>query len=204
MERLFCLYLLIFFVSGRIPVSAQDKFTLNDYETRFPRWRVAANYGPSHISYDFGSYREWGYRTGFDIAYFGKDGDLFGWGIKYDHYQSFVPDEGYRLSNPFIGGTVHVRPDKDAGSNYWSFLMGLGYMGFQEKKVSQSVFKQSAVALCFDLGYDINITRNLYLEIMLSYMLGMVVTDYFEVEDEEVVFPPISRINIGIGLHVHL
>ncbi len=162
-------------------------------------WRVAAHGGVSYMEYGSGEFSEWGYHMGGDAIYFGKGKDnVIGFGIKYDLYQKM---NDYRISSPFIGGTIAFRGDKLPGSRYCFFMMGVGYMGFHgiQYGMQYGAWNESGIAFSLDLGCDFPVTPSLYLGIQISGIFGKSLTDYYEYEDN-IEYVGMSRINFSIGV----
>ncbi len=158
-------------------------------------WRIAIHGGISYMEYGSGEFSEWGYHIGGDAIYFGKRNDnVMGFGIKYDLYQ-YTKD--YRISSPYIGGTIVFRSDKLPGDRNCFFMFGMGYMGF--RGAQHDGWNESGIALSLDLGYDFSLTPKLYLGIQVSGIFGTSLTDYYEYEDG-IEYVGMTRVNISIGL----
>ncbi|MCK4661441.1 MAG: hypothetical protein KAT68_01140 [Bacteroidales bacterium] len=164
-----------------------------------------------------------GYHFGGDLTYYFKE--TMGIGFKYflfktsnSMYNIFVEDtNGNRkygkmsddLTISFIGPTFSTR--LLGGNNRNTFLMNfsLGHMGYSNDKIIVDSYKMSGntMGLAIELGYDIEISENLFLGFQISVISGTLFeykwndgtkTETIELENGE--YESLNRIDFSIGL----
>jgi len=200
----------------------------------YPHFRVAINGGLSYrtaklannIPSDFEKYMKElksGSHYGLDVSYFFSE--QLGLGIKYSVYNSRNEIDNVSVTRPdgstqygkmsdnisinFIGPFISTRLLN--GNKKKSFLMnfGIGYLGYKDNTVliNDYTIKGSTIGPCWDIGYDIGISKNLAIGFQLSYTIGAL--SQFDVSDgittktvklEKDSYESLSRIDLSIGL----
>lgn len=203
--------------------------------TGYPNFRLAINAGLAYrtakiadnVPSDFKSYMKdlkSGVSYSADISYFFSE--QLGFGLKYALFKSknsvsnvmvTFPDGSSEIgsmsdniSNSFFGPIFTTRLLNGSKNNAFIMSLGLGYMGYTNKSTlasSNYTIKSSTMGLCWDIGYDVGLSKNMSLGFQLSMYLGTLTK--YEISDgvttrtvklEEDSYESLSRIDLTIGL----
>jgi hypothetical protein len=200
----------------------------------YPHFRVAINGGLSYrtakladnIPSDFEKYvkeLKSGYHIGLDLSYYFSE--QLGIGIKYSVYKSKNEIDNVSVTRPdgstqygkmsdnisinFIGPFISTRLLNGNKKNSFLMNLGIGYLGYTDNTllITDYTIKGSTVGLCWDIGYDIGISKNLAIGFQLSYMIGTLTqydisdgTTTKTVKLEKNNYESLSRIDLSIGL----
>lgn len=218
----------------QIAVVPANKIISNEI---YPHFRVAINGGFSYrtakladdIPSDFENYMKelkYGYHYGLDLSYYFSE--QLGIGIKYSIYKSKNEIDNISVTRPdgstqygkmsdnisinFIGPFISTRLLNANKKNGLLMNLGIGYLGYKDYTVlvTDYTIKGSTLGLCWDIGYDIGISKNLAIGFQLSYMIGTL-TQY-DISDETTTKTvklkndnreSLSRIDLSIGLRLN-
>ena len=208
------------------------------YKEDFPRFRVAINGGWSYrtakiadnIPIEYDTYMrkiKSGYHYGGEVSYFFSE--PIGVGFKYYVSRSGNEMDNVSVINPkgetvygkmsddisicFVGSFFSTRLLNASKRNCFITNLGIGYLGYKDDcvLVNNYTIKGSTLGLCWDLGYDIGMTKNLALGFQLSYIIGTL-TQY-EVSDgnttenielDEGYYESLSHIDLSVGLRFNI
>jgi hypothetical protein len=212
-----------------------DKVVENE---AYPHMRFAINGGWSYrmakisdnIPSEFEKYMKdlkSGYHYGCDLSFYFSE--QLGFGFKYNHYQSknelenvtFTFQDGSTrsglmsddISINFIGPFFSTRLLDASKKNSFLLNLGIGYMGYTDNAVlvSDLTIEGNTVGICWDMGYDIAISKNLSLGFQVSYLMGTLtqyeVTQGMDVETvklEKDNYESLSRLDVSMGLRISL
>lgn len=200
----------------------------------FPKIRAALNVGWSYrtakmatdIPHGLKSYMDdlrSGYHFGLDASWFFSE--MFGGGLKFTTYRTTSTLENVSVTQSngqtaygkmsddmtinFIGPVFNSRLLSDSKKNSLLMNIGVGYIGYKDNAVLLSAYqlKSSTLGVCWEVGYDLGISKHLALGIQLSYLMGTltrvkmyqagsVTTIKFDEKDYE----DLSRIDFSVGL----
>jgi hypothetical protein len=218
-----------YYQTAEIPA---DKIVNNEI---YPHFRAAITGGWSNriakiskeVLDDFKSYMndlKSGSHYNLDFSYYFTE--LVGVGLKYSTYLSkneidnvyqTLPDGSTQYGKmsddiriDFIGPFFSMRYLNASKKNCFLMNFGLGYMGYKDKGivVSQNgAIKGYTAGFCFDIGYDMGISKNFALGIQLS-LFGGTLSQYDQsignhtetVKLEKDNYENLSRIDLSIGL----
>ncbi len=199
----------------------------------YPHLRIAINGGWSYriarladnIPSDFKPYMEdlkSGYHYGGDISYFFSE--QLGFGFKYYNYLSKNEIEIYvnqangttqygkmsdNISINFIGPSFSSRFLNQNKQNSFLLTLAIGYMGYKDDAtlITDFSLKGGTLGLCWDIGYDIGLSKELSIGFQLSFLLGVLreyeFSDNVKTETiklKESSYENLSRIDLSIGL----
>ncbi len=215
----------------QIPEVPADKVVGNEI---YPHFRAAINGGWSYrvakpadnIPSEFEQYMKdlkSGYHYGLDLSYYFSE--QLGFGFKYYNYHSKTEINNVYVTLPngssqygkmsddisinFIGPFFSTRLLGDNKKNSLLLNYGIGYIGYTDKAVLISDFtmRGSTFGFCWDIGYDIGLSKNFALGFQLSFMISTltqydlsdgVKTKTIKLEKDN--FESLSRIDLSIGL----
>lgn len=217
-----------FFQISEVP---SDKVGGNEI---YPHFRAGFNGGWSYrvaklaesIPSDFEQYMKdlkSGYHYGLDLLYYFSE--QLGFGFKYNVYRSKNNIDNVYVSRPdgstqfgkmsddisinFIGPFFSTRLLNANKENSFLFNLGIGYMGYMDKTVliTDYTIKGNTLGLCWDIGYDIGISKSMAIGFQLSYLIGTLTkyelndginTETIKLEKDN--YENLSRIDLSIGL----
>jgi|WetSurMetagenome_2_1015567.scaffolds.fasta_scaffold193259_2 hypothetical protein len=191
-----------------------------DYNRPLLRFRTAINLGfgyrTGHISEsvasDYVQYVEGlksGFHYGLDFSYTPHE-QLY-YGLKFNCHRAkndisnISDDISIYFLGPFFGSRYYnLKKDKCL-----LFNMGLGYVGYLDKCEYSYDFKikGSTIGACWDLGYDIDLSRKFALGFQVSYMVG-VLTQYKTIRDDHIEtyhlrrneYENLSHVDLSVGI----
>ena len=203
------------------------------YKEKYPRFRAALNGGWSYrlaklsnnIPSDFEQYSKElksGYSYGLDLSYYFSE--QLGFGFKYSNFNSkneidivsTYPDGSTlygkmsdNISINFIGPFFSTRFLNANKRNCFLMNLGIGYLGYKNDAIliSNYKLKGNTVGFCWDIGYDIGLSKNFALGFQASYTAGTLreyeLSDATKVQTiklDENNYENLSRIDLSIGL----
>ncbi len=201
---------------------------------QYPKFRFAINGGWStrvaklsdNIPEDFRQYSKElksGFSYGLDLSYYFFE--QAGFGLMYNVYRSqnsidnvnVISPTGYisgRISDDisigFVGAFYSTRLLNATKKNSLLLNMGIGYMGYKNNGVlisDYATLKGSTLGICWDIGYDIGISKNIAIGFQLSSLIGTLTkyelssrnkTEIIKLEKDN--YESLSRIDLSIGL----
>jgi hypothetical protein len=113
----------------------------------------------------------------------------------------------------FIGPLMGIRLLNRNKKNCLLLNLGIGYLSYKDKAVLiyNYTINGSTLGLCWDIGYDIGIYKNLIIGFQLSYMNGTLTqyklsdgihTDNIKLEKDN--YESLARIDLTIGIRFNI
>ncbi|HNW51041.1 MAG TPA: hypothetical protein PKH79_08165 [Prolixibacteraceae bacterium] len=169
--------------------------TITGNKEIYPRFRAAINGGwsyrtarvsdnvPSGLK-EYTKNLKSGLNYGVDLT--GFFSEQIGIGLKCQNFRSKKEMDGSQYGNVsddisicFIGPMMSTRLLNDTKKNGWFFNLGVGYLGYKDDAYvnSNMTIKGATAGICWEIGYDIGISKNMSIGFQLS-SIGGTLTGY--------------------------